>query len=66
MTEKQYQVAGERREKDVTDFPRAAAIGQVLLGLQFPADKNKIIQPVQEQILSFQIPLVRLINYCIK
>jgi hypothetical protein len=66
MTEKQNQVAGERREKDVTDFPRAAAIGQVLLGLQFPADKNKIIQPVQEQILSFQIPLVRLINYCIK
>ena len=49
MTEKQNQVAGERREKDVTDFPRAAAIGQALIGLQFPADKNKIIQHVQQQ-----------------
>jgi hypothetical protein len=27
MAEKQNQVAGERREKDVTDFPRAAAVG---------------------------------------
>ena len=43
FTEKQNQVAGERREKDVTDFPRAAAIGQALIGLQFPADKNMII-----------------------
>src|SRR5215208_8091349 len=49
MAEKQNQVAGERREKDVTDFPRAAAIGQALIGLQFPADKNKIIQHVQQQ-----------------
>ena len=49
FAEKQNQVAGERREKDVTDFPRAAAIGQALIGLQFPADKNKIIQHVQQQ-----------------
>jgi len=49
MTEKQNQVAGERREKDVTDFPRAAAIGQALIGLNFPVDKNKIIQHVQQQ-----------------
>ena len=27
FAEKQNQVAGERREKEVTDFPRAAAIG---------------------------------------
>ena len=49
FAEKQNQVAGERREKDVTDFPRAAAIGQALIGLQFPADKNMIIQHVQQQ-----------------
>jgi hypothetical protein len=49
FAEKQNQVAGERREKDVTDFPRAAAIGQALIGLQFPVDKNKIIQHVQHQ-----------------
>ena len=49
MTEKQNQVAGERREKEVSDFPRAAAIGQALIGLNFPVDKNKIIQHVQQQ-----------------
>jgi hypothetical protein len=49
FAEKQNQVAGESREKVVTDFPRAAAIGQALIGLQFPADKNKIIQHVQQQ-----------------
>jgi hypothetical protein len=49
FAEKQNQVAGERREKDITDFPRATAIGQALIGLQFPADKNKIIQHVQQQ-----------------
>ena len=38
MTEKQNQVAGERREREVSDFPRAAAVGQALIGLNFPAD----------------------------
>jgi hypothetical protein len=41
MTEKQNQVADERREKEVSDLPRAAAVGQALIGLNFPADKNK-------------------------
>jgi hypothetical protein len=49
FAEKQNQVAGERREKAVSDFPRAAAIGQALIGLNFPVDKNKIIQHVQQQ-----------------
>jgi hypothetical protein len=49
MTEKQNQVAGERREKEVSDFPRAAAVGQALIGLQFPAEKNKILQHIQQQ-----------------
>ena len=49
MAEKQNQVAGERREKDVTDFPRAAAVGQALIGLNFPAEKQKVIQHIQRQ-----------------
>ena len=49
FAEKQNQVAGERREKDVTDFPRAAAVGQALIGLNFPAEKQKIIQHIQGQ-----------------
>lgn len=35
--EKHNQVSGERRDKDVRDFPGAAAIGQALTGLEFPA-----------------------------
>jgi hypothetical protein len=49
MTDKQNQVAGGRREKEVSDFPRAAAIGQALIGLNFPADKNKIIEHIRRQ-----------------
>jgi hypothetical protein len=39
----------ERRVKEVSDFPRAAAVGQALIGLQFLAEKNKILQHVQQQ-----------------
>jgi hypothetical protein len=49
MTEKQNQIAGERREKEVSDFPRAAAVGQALIGLNFPADKNRIIEHIRGQ-----------------
>ena len=49
IAEEQNQISGERRDKEVTDFPRAAAIGQALKGLEFPADKNKIIQHLQHQ-----------------
>jgi hypothetical protein len=49
MTEKQNQVAGERREKEVSDLPRAAAIGQALIGMNFPADKNKITEHIRHQ-----------------
>jgi hypothetical protein len=49
MAQEQNQVSGERRDKEVTDFPRAAAIGQALKDLEFPADKNKIIQHLQQQ-----------------
>ena len=46
--EKQNQVSVERRDKDVIDFPGAAAIGQALIGL-VPSKKNKIIQRVRQQ-----------------
>jgi hypothetical protein len=46
MAQEQNQVPGERRDKDVTDFPKAAAMGQALKGLEFPAEKNKIIQHI--------------------
>src|SRR5919112_6383195 len=49
IAEEQNQISGERRDKEVTDFPRAAAIGQALKGLEFPADKNTIIQHLQQQ-----------------
>jgi hypothetical protein len=46
---KQSQISGEGRDKTITDIPKAAAIGQVLKDLEFPADKNKIIHFVQQQ-----------------
>jgi hypothetical protein len=49
MTERQNQVAGERREKEVSDFPRAAAVGQALIGLNFPVDKDGIIDHIRRQ-----------------
>jgi uncharacterized protein DUF2795 len=49
MAQEQNQVSGERRDKEVTDFPKAAAMGQALKGLEFPAEKNKIIQHIQQQ-----------------
>ena len=49
MAQEQNEVSGERRNKDVKDFSRAAALGQALKGLEFPAEKNKIIQHLQQQ-----------------
>jgi hypothetical protein len=42
-------VEGQRKEVNVGDYVKAAAVGQLLKDLQFPADKNKIIQFVQLQ-----------------
>jgi uncharacterized protein DUF2795 len=58
MVSEQGGVSGERKEVDVKDYPKAAAIGQALKDLDFPADKKKIIQyaqnatPRNEEILS--------------
>ena len=58
MVSEQAGVAGERKVVDVKDYPKAAAIGQILKDLEFPADKKKIMgyaeraRPQSEEILS--------------
>ncbi len=49
VLEAQNHIGGQRREQTVTDLPRAAAVGQALKDLRFPADKNRIVQFVKEQ-----------------
>jgi hypothetical protein len=55
---KQSKVRGERKEKTINDFPKAAAIGQILKDLNFPADKQTIVNvvlklnsPISKEIL---------------
>ncbi|MDQ3853792.1 MAG: DUF2795 domain-containing protein, partial [Thermoproteota archaeon] len=38
----------ERKEKTINDFPRAAALGQILKDLDFPADKQTIVTFVEK------------------
>ena len=58
MVSEQARVEGERKEVDVKDYPKAAAIAQVLKDLDFPADKKQIVdyleraRPQSEEILS--------------
>ena len=40
-------VEGQRKEVNVGDYVKAAALGQLPKNLEFPTDKNKIIQFVQ-------------------
>ena len=40
-------VEGQRKEVNVGDYANAAALGRLLKDLEFPTDKNKIIQYVQ-------------------
>ena len=42
-------VEGQRKEVNVGDYVKTAAIGQLLKDLKFPADKNKVMQFVQLQ-----------------
>jgi hypothetical protein len=44
---KQSQIPGERKEKTINDFPKAAALGQILKDLGFPADKQTIVTFVE-------------------
>jgi hypothetical protein len=45
---KQSQIPGERKEKTINDFPQAAAVGQILKDLDFPADKQTIVTFVEK------------------
>jgi hypothetical protein len=42
-------VEGQRKEVDVEDYPKAASLGQMLKDVDFPADKQRIIQHVQQR-----------------
>ena len=44
---KQNQIPGERKEKTINDFPKAAALGRILKDLEFPADKQTIVSFLQ-------------------
>lgn len=46
---KQDKVPGQSRSKTINDFPYAAAIGRTLKSLEFPADKGKILQYLQQK-----------------
>jgi hypothetical protein len=46
----QGSVEGQRKEVNVEDYPKAAALGQILKDIVFPTDKHKIIQYVQQQV----------------
>ena len=57
MENEQARIQGERKEVDVKDYPKAAALAQVLRDLEFPADKKRIVdyveraRPQSEEIL---------------
>ena len=40
-------VEGQRKEVNVGDYANAPALGRLLKDLEFPANKNKIIQSIQ-------------------
>lgn len=57
MVSEQDGMVGERKEVVVKDYPKAAAIAQVLKDMEFPAEKKEIVdcveraRPQSEEIL---------------
>ena len=49
MVSEQGGVEGQRKEVNVEDYTKAGSIGQILKDMEFPADKNKILQYVQQR-----------------
>jgi hypothetical protein len=41
-------VKGQRKEVNVESYSKVAALGQILKDMEFPADKNKIIEYVKQ------------------
>ena len=48
VVRKQSQIPGGRKEKTINDFPKAAAVGQILKDLDFPADKQTIVTFIEK------------------
>ena len=49
IIEKQDKIPGQKRDDEiVTDYPKAAAMGRILMDIGFPEDKNRIIQFVEK------------------
>jgi len=49
VLEAQNHIGGQRREQTITDMPRAAAVGQALKDMRFPADKKRILLFLHER-----------------
>jgi hypothetical protein len=45
----QSRIAGERKEVKVESYPDAVALAQMLEGLDFPTNKEKIIQYIEQK-----------------
>jgi hypothetical protein len=43
IIQQQNETAGEHRSENVKDFPKTAAVAKLLEGLNFPADKQRIV-----------------------
>jgi hypothetical protein len=41
-------VEGQRKEVNVESYSKVAALGQILKDMEFPADKNKVIEYVRQ------------------
>src|SRR4051794_14873411 len=48
MVSEQSGVEGQRKEVNVESYSKVAALGQILKDMEFPADKNKIIEYVKQ------------------
>ena len=49
ITNKQSEIQGQRKEVNVEDYGEASSIGQTLKNLDFPANKNKIVEFARSQ-----------------
>jgi Protein of unknown function (DUF2795) len=48
IANEQENVQGQRKEVDVKDYPSAAALANLLKDVDFPADKNTIINSINQ------------------
>src|ERR671937_1474104 len=48
-------IEGQRKEVNVESYSKVASLGQILKDLDFPADKDKIVQFVKQKTTSDEI-----------